>query len=173
MIIFKQAWLPLIKLWFINITWTFLFRKTTYSRPLKVNCFQKPAAFQRQLCTAQGSPEVTLLLQIASDVVFGQIPLASWLYKEWGLGFACSWTSQVPHTRFPRQAQGGEAPRGTGRRRTEQRPGGQGDERSGVLHPPLSISHSTGEHQWGMPKPTAVALGGMFQICSPRSSFVW
>lgn len=45
MIIFKQVWLALIKLWFINITWTFLFRKTTYSRLLKAKLLSKASSF--------------------------------------------------------------------------------------------------------------------------------
>lgn len=152
-----------------------LFRKTTYSRPLKVTLLSKASSFQKAAvhCTrisrgyfALGAPDC-----LGCDL-WAEIPLASWLYSAQGVRLGvCSWKSQRFHTRFPKQAQGGGVPRGTGRRRTCRDGEGQGDKRSGVLHPP-HISHSAGEHQWGMLKPMAVALGCVFQICSPRSSFV-
>lgn len=170
MIIFKQAWLALIKLWFINITWPFLFRKTTYSRPLEVKLFSKSSSFQKAAvhCTrisrgyfALGGPDCL------GYGLWAEIPLASWLFRGRGLGFA-------PHQVF-QTGPGRRSSKGHWQEEDTAETGcGEGKENgiSGVLHPP-HISHSTGQHQWGMPKPMAIALGCTFQICSPRSSFLW
>lgn len=110
MIIFKQAWLALIKLWFINIKWTFLFRKTTYSRPLEVKLFAKASSFQKAAvhctrisrgCFALGAPDC---LECG---LWAEIPLASWLFREQGLGFATGQT-RCPTPGFPGRPREGE-----------------------------------------------------------------
>lgn len=100
-----------------------LFKKTTYSRFRKLNCFQKPAV---DSCAPHKH------LQRLFSLRCSKLPLL------WSLGRdpshilaiqgarsgVCSWASRVLHTRFPRQTHREGTSRGTGRRRAEQRRGG-------------------------------------------------
>lgn len=155
-----------------------LFRKTTYSRPLKVNCFQKAAVRCTRISRGYFALGVPDCLGCG---LWAEIPLASWLHREPGLGFADG-QDKCPTPGFPSRPREWELQWALAAGEQSRDREGQGDERSGVLNPSqhwgtlmssIHISHSTGEHQWGMLKPTAVALGCLFQICSPRSSFVW
>lgn len=91
-----------------------MFRKTTYSRPLKVKVFSKASSFQKAAvhrtrvsrgCFALGAPNC---LRCG---LWAETPLASWLYRERGLGFAAG-QARCPTPGFPGRTREGGSTKG-------------------------------------------------------------